>query len=396
MAVNKKITAFAFSNFLFLGLNLSMLQRLVGEIGAKYSLSNTSVGTIITMVFVGYFISPILTGELTDKVGRKKVLLFTFSAQLAGFLIALLINSPIAIGAGFFVIGMSFSTLELSLSSLLTDISKSSATGILNLSRFFFALGTVTGPFLAILLLSLAGDWVYVMLASLIMAAILFAVFLKFSFPVPRYPIKNIETHDETGITIKLLKKRLVIILGLGIMAYVALEAGITFYVSSYISTITSDEMYSTLTLSVFWFCVATGRMVFTRYKGSSHILVTLLSLLAAAGLGICLSFGGLAVSIVSFGVMGLGCSAILPTILAMGKDNFPKYTNTIFGILLTAAGLGGILQPIIMGAVADAADLKAALAVCLAPLAIILATQVVLIILAKKAKKNRPAKSGL
>ena len=131
--------------------------------------------------------------------------------------------------------------------------------------------------------------------------------------------------------------------------------------------------------------------MIFTRYRGNSHILVAALSIIAALGLAICLIFGGLAISIVSFGIMGLGCSAMFPTLLAMGKDNFPKYTNTIFGILLTAAGLGGILQPILMGAVADATEsLKAALAVCLAPLAIILATQIILSLLEKRAQKNR------
>ncbi len=391
MTVNKKLTAFAFSVFLFLGLNLSMLQRIVSEIGAKYSLSNTSVGTIVTMVFLGYFISPILTGELTDKVGRKKVLLFTFIAQLAGFLIALLINSPFAIAAGFFIVGMSFSVLELSMSSLLTDISKATAAGILNLSRVFFAIGTVTGPFLAIFMLQLFGDWVFVMLASLVLSAALFTVFLKLSFPVPKYPFKNIETHDETGLTFKLLKNKLVIVLGIGMLAYVSLEAGISFYVSSYINTISTDEIYSTLTLSVFWFCVAIGRMIFTRYRGNSHILVAVLSILAALGLGVCLIFGGLAISIVSFGIMGLGCSSMFPTLLAMGKDNFPKYTNTIFGILLTASGLGGILQPILMGAVADSTgSLKAALAVCLAPLVIIITTQIILSLLEKRAQKNR------
>ncbi len=391
MVVNKKITAFAFSTFLFLGLNLSMLQRIVNEIGSKYSLSNTSVGTIITMVFLGYFISPILTGELTDKVGRKKVLLFTFTAQLTGFLIALLINNPFAIGAGFFIIGMSFSVLELSMSSLLTDVSKWAAARILNLSRVFFATGTVTGPFLAILMLNLFGDWVYVMLASLALLAVLFAVFLKLSYPLPRYPVKNIETHEETGLTFKLLKNKLVIVLGLGMLAYVALEAGITFYVSSYISSITTVEIYSTLTLSFFWFCAAIGRIIFTRYRGSPYILVAALSILAALGLGICLVFGGLAISVVSFGVMGFGCSAMFPTLLAIGKDSFPKYTNTVFGILLTAAGLGGILQPILMGTVADATgSLKAALSVCLAPPLIILTTQIILSLFEKRAQKNR------
>lgn len=393
MAVNKKVTAYAFSIFLFLGLSVSMIQRIVSEIGVKYSLNNTSVGTIITMVFVGYFISPILTGELTDKAGRKKVLVFTFIAQIAGLLIALLINSPVAVGIGFFIIGMSISTLELSISSLLTDISQSSAVRILNLSRVFFAVGTVSGPFIAMLLLKTTGDWVYVMLAALIMSVLLFTVFVKLSFPHPLYPDKSIEEHTEPKLTFKLLKNKVVILLAVSMVAYLAIEAGITFYVSRYIESISSGEMFSTLTLSVFWLCMAIGRVAGTHYKKDPHILIGALSILAAIGLAICLCFGGLAISIVSFGIMGFGCSAMFPTLLAMGRQGFPKCTNTVFGILLSAAGLGGVLQPILMGTVADASGLKAALAVCFAPLALMLITQVILVV---ASRKKTPAEDGV
>ena len=385
MAVNKKVSAYAFSIFLFLGLSVSMIQRVVSEIGLKYSLNNTSVGTIITMVFIGYFISPILTGELTDKAGRKKVLIFTFIVQIAGLLTALLINSPIAVGIGFFIIGMSISTLELSISSLLTDISQSSAVKILNLSRVFFAFGTVSGPFIAMLLLKTTGDWIYVMLAALIMSVLLFAAFIKLSFPQPSYPDKSIDEHIEATLTFKLLKNKIVILLAVSMVAYLAIEAGITFYVARYIQSISSGEMFSTLTLSVFWLCMAIGRVAGTHYKRDPHMLVGALSILAALGLAVCLIFKGLAISIVSFGIMGFGCSAMFPTLLAMGREGFPKCTNTVFGILLSAAGLGGILQPILMGAVADSSGLKAALSVCFAPLLLMLVTQVTLITVTKK-----------
>lgn len=392
MAANKKVTAYAFSIFLFLGLSVSMIQRIVSEIGIKYSLNNTSVGTIITMVFVGYFISPILTGELTDKAGRKKVLIFTFIAQIGGLLTALLINSPVAIGIGFFIIGMSISTLELSISSLLTDISQSSAVKILNLSRVFFAVGTVSGPFLAMLLLKTTGDWIYVMLAALVMAVLLFAAFIKLSFPQPTYPDKSIEDHIEAKLTFKLLKNKIVILLAVSMVAYLAIETGITFYVARYIESISSGEMFSTLTLSVFWLCMAIGRIVGTHYKKDPHMLVGALSILAAIGLAVCLIFKGLAISIVSFGLMGFGCSAMFPTLLAMGREGFPKCTNTVFGILLSAAGLGGILQPILMGTVADSSGLRSALAVCFAPLVLMLITQVILVVVSRK---KAPAKDS-
>lgn len=384
MSNDKKIIAYVFSIFLFLGICLSMLQRIVSEIGTAFSLSNTAVGTIITMVFVGYLISPILLGELTDKVGRKKVLLFGFSVLISGFALVLFIDSVVAVGIGFFIIGMSFAVLELTMSSMLTDMRPNDAGKILNLSRVFFAVGTVSGPFIAMLLLAATGNWVSIMLLALIMITVLFALFLKLSFPLPKYPNQTVTKHNTPSLTLSLLKNKVVLVLCVSMVMYLAIEAGITFYVFRYINSITDNAVLSTLTLSVFWLCMAIGRFASTRFKYDPIKLVATISILASIGLAVCMLFSSLPISIVSFGIMGLGCSAMFPTLLAIGKNNFPKYTNTIFGILLSAAGIGGIIQPLIMGSVADSAGLKAALATIFVPLALLFAAQMVLLYFAR------------
>jgi MFS family permease len=83
---NRGIIAYFFAIFMFLGIYMSMMQRVVGEIANKYSLDNSAMGTIIMMTFVGFLISPILCGEATDRYGRKIVLLFAFIGMLAGFI----------------------------------------------------------------------------------------------------------------------------------------------------------------------------------------------------------------------------------------------------------------------------------------------------------------------
>ena len=394
MYSDKKIIAYVFSIFLFLGICLSMLQRIVSEIGTAFSLSNTSVGTIITMVFVGYLISPILTGELTDKIGRKKVLLAAFGVLISGLALVLFVDSVVAVGIGFFIIGMSFAMLELSMSSMLTDMRPNDASKILNLSRAFFAVGTVSGPFIAMLIINTTGNWVYSMLFALVMITVLFAVFLKLSFPLPKYPNQTMAKHDAPSLTLSLLKNKVVLVLCISMVMYLAIEAGITFYVSRYIDSITDNAVFSTLTLSVFWLCMAIGRFASTRFKNDPIKMVAALSILAGIGLAVCMLFGGLSISIVSFGIMGLGCSAMFPTLLAIGKNNFPKYTNTIFGILLSAAGIGGIIQPLIMGSVADSAGLKAALATVFVPIALLFATQIILLYFARSKKSESTPQS--
>jgi fucose permease len=87
---------------------------------------------------------------------------------------------------------------------------------------------------------------------------------------------------------------------------------------------------------------------------------------------------------------MGLGCSAIYPTLLAAASNKFPHFTATVFGILISIGGLGGIVQPLVMGAVADVSTgMKPVLAVCIVPLLIVFTLQVVLIRVDKRKGKE-------
>ena len=358
---------------------MSMLQRVVGEIANKYSLDNSAMGTIIMMTFVGFLISPILSGEATDRFGRRIVLLFAFVGMLAGFALALLINSPFGVGAGFFVVGLAFGIFEMTLSSVLTDIRPESANRIMNYSRLFYALGTITGPFAAMWILSATNDWIYVMAFDLAIFLVLFIIFMVLSFPAAKYPNLMVKEKGQPSVTVKMLRNKILLLLSLSVMMYLAVEAGLTFFVSKYIGQISQGLLFSTLTLSVFWLFVAIGRLITARFQKQLNTVVAVLALIAGAGLVICMLTDDLTLSIVAFAVMGLGVSGIYPTMLAMGKIRFPKYAGTVFGILLSVGAVGGIVQPMIMGAVADSSGLKTALGICLIPLALIVILQFVL-----------------
>lgn len=380
MGKGRGVVLYFFAIFLFLGLYMSMLQRVVGEIAVKYGLDNTAMGTIITMTFVGFMISPILTGEAADRFGRRRAVLFAFIGMLLGLGLALGINSPVGVGIGFFVSGLAFGVFEMTISSILADIVPENANKVLNYSRLCYALGTIAGPFIAMGLLSALGDWVYVMVLDVVLLIVLLLVFLRISYPVPLYPNHSTTQKGQTSVTLRILKNSTLILLGFSVMMYFAVEAGLTFYVAKYIGQLSSDMMLATLTLSVFWVFAALGRLVAARFTKELHLMIGILALVAGIGLAACLITDALVVSIAAFGVMGLGCSAIYPTLLAVGKMQFTKYTATVFGVLMSVGAVGGILQPLVMGAVADAtASLKAALAACMVPLAAVIALQAVL-----------------
>lgn len=49
---------------------------------------------------------------------------------------------------------------------------------------------------------------------------------------------------------------------------------------------------------------------------------------------------------VVGIVVIGLGFSAIFPTALGLAADRFPGETGTVFGALITVAGVGGMVGP--------------------------------------------------
>lgn len=392
MTGKRGIIAFFFIVFMFLGLFMSMLQRVVSEIAIKYSLDNTAMGMLIMMMFIGFVISPILTGEATDRYGRRIVLLFAFVIILAGFAMALLIDSPVGVGAGFFVVGLAFGVFEMTLSSVITDIQPETANRILTYSRLLFALGTISGPFLAMGIMTVTNDWIYVMLFDLVIFFILLVIFLLLSYPTAKYPNMMVAEKSKSPVTITMLKNTTLLLISLSVMMYIAVETGLTFYVSKYIDQMNKGMLFSSLTLSVFWLCVAIGRIATARFNKNLHIVIGALALLAGAGLIICLATSDLTLSIIAFGIMGLGASGMYPTMLAVGKIRFPQYTGTAFGIIMSIGATGGILYPIVMGAVADASSLKAALGVCLVPLLLIVILQIAL----RTSDPDRPKRKSI
>lgn len=377
----KKMTiAYFFAVFLFLGLYFSMLQRVVGEIGLKYGLGNTALGLIITMTFVGFTISPILTGEATDRFGRRIVVTFAFGCMLVGFALAFFVRSALGVGVGFFISGLAFGMFEMTLSSILADVDPENAGKVLIYSRMCYALGTIAGPFIAMGLLERFQDWAAVMALDSVLLLVLLVIFLRISYPTPVYPNRIERPEDRQPVTFRMLKNWVLIAFSIALMMYFAVEAGLTFYASRYIATITQNTLHITLALSVFWLFAAIGRLIAAQMKKNPHLMIGALTLITGTGLAICLLTSNLTLSIISFGVMGLGCSAVYPTILAAGSRRFPHYTATLFGILMSFGGLGGILQPLVMGAIADASvGMKPALAVCIVPLSIVFVLQIVL-----------------
>jgi fucose permease len=260
----------SFSALAFLGIYLGAFQRLLDEIAADLSLTKVVMGFIVTAHFIGFFTGPFIAGELSDKYGRKIIILSSLLTFLAGLIFILVSFNISMLVAGVFLIGAGFGTTEGSITTLLTDAEPQDSNRIINVSQVFFGLGAAAGPFIAMAFIALIAEWKYFYCISIVIIALLIIMFTKYPYP-PQIACDKIDGI----ISIKLLRKKAFIILFLSMFMYVGIEEGVAFWITSYVKEWSAKEYYPSLILTAFWGSVMIGRCLVSRFsKGLNKLLV--------------------------------------------------------------------------------------------------------------------------
>ena len=104
--------------------------------------------------------------------------------------------------------------------------------------------------------------------------------------------------------------------------------------------------------LSLFWGGLAVGRLVSARYSDRfDHLQYATLSALAA-GLAtiVAVLVPSTEASIALFAVVGCASGPVFPLIVAIGGERHPGRSAAVSGFLTSAAVIGGLIYPPIMG----------------------------------------------
>jgi len=364
---DKVINGMCFAVLGYLGFYLAMFQRILDEIGMDYSLNKVLMGLVVAAHFGGLLLGPLVAGELSDKFGRRIVILNAFVFFLAGLAVVLVSKSIIIVIAGIFLTGIGFGILEGAMVTLLTDITPTDTNKVINISQMFFSLGTVAGPFLAMGMISVTGDWKFLFGAGIAVILLFLVAFKKY-----KYPDCRVTEKIEGTITVMLLKQKTFIILCISMIMYVGVEEGMAFWITTYVKEWTRAAYYPSIVLSLFWGSMIIGRYIVSRF--STRLNEIIIGSMAFSGIFLVVSVlsNSFTVNIIAFFLIGFGFSGIWPMIMALAKIHFPRYAGTAFGIMMACCAVGGLTVPFIMGYIGEAASMKWALAFCLVPLIVI------------------------
>jgi fucose permease len=314
-------------------------------------------GSMFALQATAYLLSVASAGPVIRRCGMRAVLsigMLGFAAGFAGF-------GTVSTWWGgatmMFISGLGFGVVEVALNTLLIAIGGTRRANLLNLAQFFFAVGAFIGPVAAARAVAGGVSWRTVFGVAGGLAA---AVALGWALQ-PIRCAAHVEGPAQAKTTP--LRSKLTMVMALMLAAYVGAEMGIGGWLSKYMVEVRGvDLSYAGTTVSLYWMGLAAGRLILsaTSQYFSEERLILGLTIWAAAAFAFGLATQQPALAVGAFALTGLGFSGIFPGVVALAGRYHPQNVAGITSVVVTGAGLGAIIIPWVMSAVADGFGLVA------------------------------------
>ena len=357
-SIEKKQFSVCFFTFFCNGAMALSIGALLPFLRDTYGLDYAFAGLLVSLHSVGNLISSFAAGLLPLWIGRKKSIVL-FSAFYAGTFV-LITSSPnnFVLAAAFVMSGLARGAVSNFNNTAINEIAPGKAW-TLNTMHAMFAVGAFLAP-IAVLICT-AGNpdgWrimCYIMLGLGVLELLSFAW-----MPLANDRVTQAQKTEAKGATF-LREKQFWICTGT-LFFYLCAEQGVIGWMVTYFQD--SGLMsagYAQVMASVLWILILAGRLT-AAYLSTKMNKGHLLGLM---GVGFIVFFIvvllGRSLPLITLGIAGFGFSmaGIYPTTVSLSGGTIKAYPLA-WSTMLTTAGFGAILMPVIIGAVAEKAGIYA------------------------------------
>ena len=336
-----------------------LVPSLIREIERDFVQTDAGLGIFYFVNAVAYASGSFGGGMLTERFGRRRVM--SVATALLGlglatigivplWAVVLLAAVPAGIGAG---------VIDGGVNGLVLDLYPDGRGRALNTLHLFFGVGALSSPLVVGGLVGAGVPWQAVLLGTAAVTVPIAMLWAIIALPHGRVHSVTVEGARGAG---RLALRWPVIVLEVAIACYVASEVGVSSWLIRFLDE--APLALATTSLSLYWAGLAAGRLVSVRYSDRFDHLryATACVLLAGVATIAAVLVPSTGASIVLFGLAGFASGPVFPLIIAIGGERHPQRAAAVSGFLTSAAVIGGMIYPPIMGFLSVSIGLTAAM----------------------------------
>jgi fucose permease len=315
-------------------------------------------GAVIVSLFVGLGAGSAVSGPIAELLGSRLTLIASTALLVVVLPLMTLASTLTGAAAALFTIGFAAAGVNTTTNVLISNAFPEARGRRLNTMSIAVGAGGLAMPAAAGVLAGRT-SWFWLVWAAAVLAAIVTAASVRVGSQA------RVETARLTiGAATQPLRQP-----GFApVVLLVALGAGTDVTMAGWTSTYLVDRGFApaaaAAALSSYWFGLIAGRLAFSRFVDRAKAMAVARSGLACAAVALLLVLAPwTAVLAVTPFLMGVAVALLVPTSLALGGERAPARAGMAFGIMLTAAQVGGMLLPALVGVVGERAGLRAGMA---------------------------------
>ncbi len=385
MNIKYKLYPPCYLEFFSIGFMALLLGAIIPYLVTEYGISYTVAGFFISSQAFGTLIASLLMPYLTEKIGRKMMILILSPLLPLGLSSILFTGNTVIICTCFLLAGIGRGAASNFNNYIVNEYSTGKA-GALNILHGFFAIGAFLAPLVASLSVTVFNNWRLSVIACVVF---LFLGFIGYctmpldNAKIPMFSRRNSEGSDNKGYL-----HSIDFYISCAIMFfYVGLEySANNWFVSYFQATGLMSKSYAATLVSFLWLVILFGRLINSAIsqfiKKQTQILINVLGCSAF----LCLILLTKDIRLITAGVIGMGfCMAgIYPTCVA-SIGNVVKGSASGIALFLAVAGVGGMVIPQLIGALADRIGMIGAVSFLIVDAGIVIALALLSFLRARK-----------
>ena len=202
---SKKLFLAACISLIVTAMTFAIRAGILEQLGAQFGLTDTQLGFVNSMAFLGFPIATVVGGLLYNSIGARKLMIIAFISHILGLVLTIMAGGYWTLLISTFFIGFANGSVEAACNPMIADMYTRNRTAMLSRFHVWFPGGIVIGALVSKFMTDFGMIWQYQIGIMLIPTLIYGYMFFKETFPES----EHIET--DTGLNIRSLASPLFI-----------------------------------------------------------------------------------------------------------------------------------------------------------------------------------------